>query len=287
MNGDMSSTPIILLCGSAGSGKDTVGQIIARDYDAVCLGQADPMKRFVLKVFDSFTEEDLWGPSDLRNVETYWSKSGAEHVAAQFDTHCTAFVDEVLPDLSKAKGAKARGSLLEWFDNFAWPKLESGAGISPRYVLQTIGTEWGRYQSVDMWSNYAIKAARQLLAGGCDYDRTVGVRKDDVSYALAVITDGRFRNEVLNVRALGGAALRIDRASDTSAVEAAGVKGHASEKELTGIPSHFFSGEISNTGTLDQLRATTNYAIQTFFSSKRITYYGISVAPVAGHFWDK
>lgn len=274
----MNATPIVLLCGAAGSGKDTVGKIIADDFNGVCLGQADPMKRFASKVF-GFDEDQLWGPSEQRNAVDFSTVERAETIANDFDYNCVGFVDEVLPGLSKLKSGQAVAALMTWFDEFIWDKLEKGVPLTPRYVLQTIGTEWGRQQSLNMWSDYATKAARALLSGGYNYSRTVGVRNDDTSFSFAVITDGRFRNEILNTRILGGAAFYIDRQqADAKAVEAAGVKGHKSEAELGGIPSHFYSGIIDNNYTLDDLGYAVRLAMQqqfraNLFSSRDITVY--------------
>ena len=61
------------------------------------------------------------------------------------------------------------------------------------------------------------------------------------------MTDGRFRNEVVNALRVGASTVKIFApVQDNSAVEAAGVAGHASEKEQKGIPDHFFTGRFEN-----------------------------------------
>src|SRR4051812_10494441 len=62
----MDRVPIVILAGGAGSGKDTVGEHLHARYGAVVIAQADPLKRFVRDVF-GFSEQQLWGPSQLRN----------------------------------------------------------------------------------------------------------------------------------------------------------------------------------------------------------------------------
>jgi hypothetical protein len=57
---------IIGISGRAGSGKDTVGGFLRADHRFVSIAFADPMKRFCADLFD-WDEEQLWGPSDLRN----------------------------------------------------------------------------------------------------------------------------------------------------------------------------------------------------------------------------
>ena len=61
------STPIIIVSGKAGSGKDTVAAYIADKYNGVCIAQADPMKRFVKNLM-GFSDNQLWGPSEARNT---------------------------------------------------------------------------------------------------------------------------------------------------------------------------------------------------------------------------
>lgn len=57
---------IIGIAGRAGSGKDTVADLLVRDHRFVKIAFADPLKRICKKVFD-FTDEQFWGPSSARN----------------------------------------------------------------------------------------------------------------------------------------------------------------------------------------------------------------------------
>jgi len=58
---------IISLSGLAGSGKSTVAKILVNDYNFIEIAFADPIKRAVMNWWD-FTEDQLWGSSDLRNL---------------------------------------------------------------------------------------------------------------------------------------------------------------------------------------------------------------------------
>ncbi len=59
--------PFILgLSGAAGSGKDTVAQILVERYGFVKVALADPLKRMVRQTWP-FTCEQLWGPSERRS----------------------------------------------------------------------------------------------------------------------------------------------------------------------------------------------------------------------------
>jgi len=62
----MAMAMIIGITGRAGSGKDTVADILVQKHGFVKIAFADPMKRFCKEVF-AFTDEQLWGPSSTRN----------------------------------------------------------------------------------------------------------------------------------------------------------------------------------------------------------------------------
>lgn len=82
---------------------------------------------------------------------------------------------------------------------------------TPRHLMQTLGTEWGRkIIHRDFWVNVA--AARILSCKG-----------------HVVVEDIRFDNEAKMIRALGGRIIRIVRADHVSA---AGDGSHESEKGI-------------------------------------------------------
>jgi hypothetical protein len=83
-------------------------------------------------------------------------------------------------------------------------------GRTPRYAMQTLGTEWGRELiSPDIWIN-AWKA--RVLADG---------------YNLIVSDDCRFQNEVDVARSIGD--VRVVRLNRVGAGAKGGAAGHASE----------------------------------------------------------
>lgn len=71
-----------------------------------------------------------------------------------------------------------------------------GLGVSPRVLLQTLGTEWGRNL---IHPNWWVKIARQRI-----------MQRIQSGYDV-VITDVRFQNEVDLVRELGGELIRLAR----------------------------------------------------------------------------
>ncbi|HLL28610.1 MAG TPA: deoxynucleotide monophosphate kinase [Xanthobacteraceae bacterium] len=100
-------------------------------------------------------------------------------------------------------------------------------GKTPRWAMQTLGTEWGRdIIAPDLWTRAWESAAAK--AGG------FGVTCDDV----------RFPNEVAMIRKNGGIIIRIER-------NGAGLNdGHVSESM-----NIEFDYLIRNTGTLDSFAA--------------------------------
>lgn len=101
-------------------------------------------------------------------------------------------------------------------------------GLSPRQILQRLGTEVARSIHPQTWVLYALRTIADSSASGF------------------VIPDTRFENEVQLIRQLGGLVWWIDRETDP-------VSAHASEKELSACDC---DDVIPNTGTLEDLRQT-------------------------------
>ena len=102
------------------------------------------------------------------------------------------------------------------------------AGKSPRYCLQTLGTEWGRdFLSQNFWVDLTMHSVDNLLA---------------ISKSV-VIDDVRFPNEVKAVKDSGGRIFRVMR--DQDAIPEA---GHKSEGQILE-----FDACILNTGSVSDL----------------------------------
>lgn len=138
--------------------------------------------------------------------------------------------------------APLRAMLMAGFD-FSYASFEGDAkereipwiGRSPRYLMQTLGTEWGReLVASDIWLRCA---ERRIVLGG-------GTGK--VNW---VITDVRFDNEAAFVRKLGGQVWRVVRP------DAIPVSPHASEN---GVSLTLVDYTIENGSTLDELRAAVD-----------------------------
>jgi energy-coupling factor transporter ATP-binding protein EcfA2 len=284
------NTPIALICGGAGSGKDTLAAMLAGILNGTCIAQADPMKRFAATVF-GFDENQLWGPSESRNAvdNRYDFAQAWDNAGRRLLGIVHTWVRDVLPNLNGYEQGRAATALCEWFgdvakahgflvtlsraseegwqDKAVWHRFtgvervgDTGRRLTPRYALQTLGTEWGRKISPAMWSEYAVRTARTLLAGGCSYDRAKGLTSLDENRAtpdkilaeqtqgfdFVIITDGRFRNEIVNVKAIGGTTIEVMAPYKHDTIGEAGVANHRSEAELKAIPNHFFDFVIVN-----------------------------------------
>lgn len=113
-------------------------------------------------------------------------------------------------------------------------------GKSPRQLMQTLGTDWGRYMVKNtIWTDQMEQRIRRSLQAG-DSD--------------IVITDVRFWTEAALIARLGGQVWRIVRPDADTTVHT----GHISETEMDAIPAH---SSILNSGTLEQLYEAIDVAL--------------------------
>lgn len=129
-------------------------------------------------------------------------------------------------------------------------------GISPRHVLQALGTEVGRRIDPNVWVRYGLRSAHRIVTGlgTMKYVRTQGIVRLRPDQWIGVprgvvITDVRFVNEATAIKEVGGLVFMIDR-------QGAGLEGvaakHASEQgfiDLCGLAD----GVISNDSTIEAL----------------------------------
>jgi hypothetical protein len=131
---------IIGITGKAGSGKDTVADILVRKHGFVKVALADPMKEFCARLFD-FSVNQLWGPSEARNAPDL--RYLREHT----------WVDDV-PGCQKVCACCGH-----YQDNA--PRCY----LTPRYALQQLGSEWGRAMFQDVWLDAALHDAACFSTG--------------------------------------------------------------------------------------------------------------------------
>jgi hypothetical protein len=103
-------------------------------------------------------------------------------------------------------------------------------GVSPRRMMQTLGTEWGRNMIADeLWLLVAQREIEKAKRNGM---------------AGVVISDVRFDNEAEFVKALGGHVFEISRGA------APAVGAHVSE---AGVSDHLVDDGFSNNGPKHEL----------------------------------
>ncbi|MHC0508780.1 deoxynucleotide monophosphate kinase family protein [Achromobacter aegrifaciens] len=106
-------------------------------------------------------------------------------------------------------------------------------GKSPRQLMQTLGTEWGRKMvSETFWIDQAMQRVQREWGRG----------------RMVVISDVRFENEAEAIRKAGGCILHLSRPDGARTVAQ-----HLSEAGIERKPGDYF---IVNDGTLRQLELT-------------------------------
>jgi hypothetical protein len=224
----MDNAPILMLCGPAGSGKDTAAGFI-RDYipNTVLLPQAAPLKDLGSSVF-KFTEDQLYGPSESRNAPDHRFVSKGVWTEMRWDKGIDKWLNTNFEGYNLSN---VKNHFNTWFDRLQQDTQMCGVTLTPRYMLQTLGTEFGRTIDPDIWAKIAMtKAKAKLVSGAAD---------------LVIITDGRFKNEVLNAKYNNAMAVLIMTPDAPKEVQG-GVKGHASEAQLKTIPLFWYNKVIVN-----------------------------------------
>lgn len=117
-------------------------------------------------------------------------------------------------------------------------------GVTPRSLMQTLGTEWGRQQHPDLWLRIA---EQRIVRAGPETD--------------IVFTDVRFDNEAKMIRSYGGNIFHISR-NDVEIIS--GVKGHASE-----------SGVGFSMGICQDFFLLNNHTFESLYNQVEVVIHGI------------
>lgn len=164
-------------------------------------------------------------------------------IAVEKRATCLAFADPMKEFVSLLFGWSREdledGAFKERCDE-RYPRREADGHhtfLTPRFALQSLGTEWGRSCYPNVWVGYAIRRAK-ILDGGTN--------------TWVLITDVRFCNESKAIRDAGGEVWRIHRPH----------AGGGSEKDLHPSERGIFSPEmdkyvtreILNSGSLADLK---------------------------------
>lgn len=228
---------IIGLCGEASAGKDTCADFLVRNHGFVKVALADPLKRIVRQVYD-FSDEQLWGPSEKRNE----------------------------PDKRYLREYVRVGHMLTEEALKEFPDGKVPQYLTPRFALQTLGTEWGRTCYNNTWVDLAIRTAKTLLHEksrfDCrwGYDQKTGLHKSTIlnPHEGVVFSDVRFRNEIDAIHAAGGKVVRLVRVVRKKGQgKDAAWRGHQSEAEMRSLSDDLFDFSlVNNTAIGDEDPAT-------------------------------
>lgn len=154
----------------------------------------------------------------------------------RFGVKTIAFADPLYQGVSTIFGISIDELKDRFLKEIPHPKL---FGKSPRYALQTLGTEWGRELiHNDMWVELALREAD--------------------TWPYIAITDVRFDNEAVAIRHRGGSIIHVTRPGDYDVND-----NHPSERGVMGVVGDYY---INNNGTLKQLEEKTVCLIQQKFA---------------------
>jgi hypothetical protein len=123
-----------------------------------------------------------------------------------------------------------------------------GFGKSPRQLMQTLGTEWGRELcGAEFWTQVAER--RLALLENAEGDHFQGV----------VFSDVRFASEAQWIRNAGGTVIHLSRPG------VAPVHAHRSE---AGIPLNKGDLIVANNSDLDELRSRLSQAVDALIDAR-------------------
>ncbi len=228
---------LIGISGLAGSGKDTSADHLVKNHNFVKVSFADPLKRVARDIYD-FSDQQLWGPSSERNKpdKRYLREDHERHdwQPASADTSWSCVRCGI-----RGEDSKDSPRCLVY--------------LTPRFALQSLGTEWGRGCYLNTWVDYALRVAAQIDSKRYGYMTTKGLYQLH-NYGNPVsgtaIPDVRFANEIQAIRAARGKLIRVRR-------PLAGLAGsaglHASETEQESIPDSDFDVIVINDSSLENL----------------------------------
>ena len=223
----MSENLILGISGLAGTGKDSVCDVLVNNFGYVKIALADPMKRFCMEIFN-WSPEILWGPSELRS---------------QPDTRYPVPHDD---------------GTVEY--------------LTSRKALQELGTEWARSCYQDVWIDYAMRIAEKLNTSRRRYytddiydhffrayypDEGISKEYSETGRKGVVISDCRFKNEILAIQKNGGKVIRIKRPGYEKPRW-----NHRSETEQMTIPDNQFDYVLENDGTLEDLVVKAGHMLE-------------------------
>lgn len=199
---------LIILGGRKGSGKSTCGAILEKKLGYKQVSFASKLKDVVAQVYnldrtklEGLTEEDRkWRETPLinlrgekaKNHQVFWEGKYKKIIQDVYGVELTDYYQD-LPTLQNRTALDVFGGLKNAVD-----KLNNYRNLSPRNLLQYVGTEVFRTVSRDTW----CEALGTEIQPGLDAGQKF------------VVTDGRFENEALWGKAKGALLVYISRGQE-------------------------------------------------------------------------
>lgn len=279
---------LVGITGQAGSGKDEIANHLVKEHGFQKVALADPIKRFGLNVF-YFDVLQLWGPSSARNgFDPRYTKceirssgitfepgnvsnlnrvcdKGWADAANRLTQYAPGWIGETVQD--KNKREQALKDLYVWFASLGHHYSE----ISPRIMLQHLGTEWGRERvSESIWVDNLVHTSKKVLQG-FEYDKETSFtgKKVDPPTGI-VVSDVRFANELQLIKDYGGKVVRVTRQSAAKKAQQLGISGHASEAEQAKFDENMFDAVLANEGTIKDLYASLDVVVAAHFGGSDV-----------------
>lgn len=212
---------IIGLAGPARSGKDTVADYLVGAYGFKKFSFSDKLYEEVAAAFEVEVEE-------LHDPELK-------------DKPWMFLVDCLDRDFYKLAIVKARNE----FSALDLPYTSFAGCVSPRFVLQTWGTEYRRAQDPEYW----INQARRWLA------RQMTEVFPDMYRVRVVNTSVRYPNEAQWIRDSGGSVWHVSR------LDCPIVREHSSEVP---VPKRVGDVTITNDSTIESLQRRVSLEIERY-----------------------
>jgi len=212
---------IVGIAGKAGSGKDTIADLMQDCYPKTLrYAFADEIKTICCLYFD-WTEEHVNGA--LKDVVVKVSSTNLGHYGLGLRLTVAA----------RCLGLNPREVCSAFFTTLN--DFSDRGEVSPREVMQYIGTEVGRGLHPEFW----VKTLMAKIA----VDQKV--YSGNSPTLICFITDVRFDSEAIAVRATGGVVIEVSRGASLQ------VRPHVSEK---GLSVGLVSKHIENNCDLDTLK---------------------------------
>lgn len=161
----------------------------------------------------------------------------AQYLAERYDFAVISFADPLYQAVSAITGITVE----KLHDRTIKEQPIKWLGRSPRELLQSLGTEWGRKMiHENIWVSIALERIATLTEKGHH----------------VVVTDVRFDNEAMAIKLAGGLIWRVSRPGVHACVDECA--DHDSEK---GVSDALVDDSILNDSTIDYLRARADFQL--------------------------